>query len=93
VRKTFVLSATLMCPPAWTCDNLFHMELDGSIANNLASAVQSARRLRGHPVHQDTLNHWSDLLAHARRALASGSAERLRSLIIELENELADRTT
>jgi len=68
------------------------MELHGSIVQNLASAVQSARRLRGHPVHSDTLDHWSDLLAHARQALADGSTEEIQPLIVELENELADRT-
>jgi hypothetical protein len=69
------------------------MEITGSIANNLTSAVQSARRLRGHPVHADTLAHWTDLLHHARRALADGSAEPIQSLIVELEKELADRTS
>lgn len=33
------------------------MELIGSIANNLTSAVQSAPRLRGQAVHADTLAH------------------------------------
>jgi hypothetical protein len=37
------------------------MELHGSIMNNLTSAVQSARRLSGHPVHADTLGHWADI--------------------------------
>jgi hypothetical protein len=68
------------------------MELHGSIVNNLASAIKSARRLRGHPVHSDTLDHWSELLAHARQALAEGSAEPIQTLVLELENELADRT-
>jgi hypothetical protein len=67
------------------------MELHGSIANNLTSAVQSARRLRGHPVHADTLDHWRDLLNHARQELANGSTEPIQALIVELENELADR--
>ena len=68
------------------------MELHGSIVNNLASAVQSARRLSGHPVHADTLGHWTELLDHARRELADGSTEPIQSLILELEKELADRT-
>lgn len=68
------------------------MELHGSIANNLTSAVHSARRLRGHPVHADTLGHWKDLLGHARRELAGGSTERIEALILELENQLAERT-
>jgi hypothetical protein len=67
------------------------MELHGSIANNLASAVRSARRLRGHPVQADTLDHWRDLLSHARQELANGSTEPIQALIVELENELADR--
>jgi len=67
------------------------MRLHGTIANNLTSAIQSARRLRGHPVHSDTLEHWSDLLSHARQALAEGSREPIQNLIVELENQLADR--
>ena len=67
------------------------MEIHGSITNNLTSAVQSARRLRGHPVHVDTLDHWKDLLNHARQELANGSTEPIHDLIVELENQLADR--
>ena len=67
------------------------MDLHGSITNNLASAVQSARRLKGHPVHADTLGHWADLIHHARRELAAGSTEAILTLILELEEELADR--
>ena len=68
------------------------MELHGSIVNNLTSAVQSARRLRGRPVHDDTLGHWADLVHHARQAMADGSDEPIQSLIAELEKELAERT-
>lgn len=68
------------------------MEIHGSIANNLASAVKSARRLKDHPIHADTLGHWRELLDHARGELAKGSAEPIQALIVELENELADRT-
>jgi hypothetical protein len=67
------------------------MELHGSIENNLTSAVQSARRLSGHPVHADTLGHWAELLRHARRELANSSNEAAQSLIMDLEKELADR--
>jgi hypothetical protein len=70
---------------------MLRMEIAGSIANNLTSAVQSARRLRGHPIHADTLGHWRDLLNHARQELANGSGEPIQDLIVELENELADR--
>jgi hypothetical protein len=68
------------------------MDLHGSTSNNLASALQSARRLRGHPVHDDTLSHWTNLLHHARRELAAGSSEAIQTLIIELEKELAVRS-
>lgn len=69
------------------------MELHGTILNNLTSAVQSARRLRGHPVHADTLDHWAQLLNHARRAVAAGASEQIVPLILELEKEIADRGT
>ena len=67
------------------------MNLYGSISNNLASAVRSARRLRGHPVHADTLGYWTALLHHARRELAEGSTEQTLDLTLELEKELAQR--
>jgi hypothetical protein len=68
------------------------MELDGTILNNLASAVQSARRLRGHPVHPDTLAYWTQLLHHARREMGENSSETLLPLILDLEQEMAERT-
>lgn len=74
------------------CTKRLRMELHGSTANNLTSAVRSARRLRGHEIHSDTLGHWRDLLDHARRELAVGSTEPTEALILELENQLADRT-
>jgi hypothetical protein len=69
------------------------MELHGSLANNLTSALQSAGRLKDHPVHTDTLAHWSALLRHTRRELAGGSEEPILTLVVELEKELADRTS
>jgi hypothetical protein len=69
------------------------MDLHGSTTSNLASAVQSARRLRGHPVHADTLAYWTELLRHARKELAGGSTEPLEHLIVELETEIAYRST
>ena len=46
------------------------MELHGSITSNLWAAVESSRRLKGHPIHRDTLRFWSQLIreARARRA-------------------------
>ena len=69
------------------------MELHGSIEANLASAVRSARRLRGHPIHADTLQHWIDLLHQARRNLAAdptGATETFKQLVADLETELVD---
>ena len=69
------------------------MEIHGSIANNLTSAVKSARRLKGHAIHADTLGHWRGLLDHARGELTKGCAEQLDVLILELQKEIADRTS
>jgi len=66
------------------------MELHGTLASNLESALQSARRLRGHPVHADTLGYWTDLLHHARRQLALGADPGLLATVMDLEKELAD---
>ncbi len=48
------------------------MEVHGSIAQNLRAAVESSRRLRGHPIHRDTLQFWSGLIAEARSRRAAG---------------------
>ena len=71
------------------------MKIHGSIGDNLTAAVRSARRLRAHPVHADTLEHWRDLLHHARQELALGTAppEAIEPLIAELETELAARAS
>jgi hypothetical protein len=50
------------------------MELYGSIADNLKAAVESSRRLKGHPIHKDTLQFWSDLIREARARKAAGGA-------------------
>jgi hypothetical protein len=48
------------------------MELRGSIAQNLRAAIESSRRLKGHPIHRDTLKFWSELIAETRTRRASG---------------------
>ena len=48
------------------------MDLHGSIAQNLQLAVDSSRRLRGHPIHKDTLVFWTDLIKEARARRAAG---------------------
>lgn len=69
------------------------MELHGSVQGNLIAAIRSARRLRGHPVHPDTLGHWTDLLHQARRELGAGSSstDAIKQLVADLETELAER--
>jgi hypothetical protein len=70
------------------------VKLHGSLKDNLAAAVRSARRLRGRAVHADTLRFWSDLLDHARDGDAGGPAPRtfsVEQVIVELETELAQR--
>ena len=72
------------------------MQLHGSTEGNLIAAVRSASRLRGHPVHADTIKHWADLLHHAQRELSSTAAlpsEPLKRLVAELEVEMAKRPT
>lgn len=70
------------------------MELAGSIVDNLKAAVASARRLRGHPVHPDTLDFWTGLLGHARVAKRSQTLSDVATteeLIGELQSEVALR--
>jgi hypothetical protein len=67
------------------------VEFEGTLATNLAAAVQSARRLKGHPVHPDTIAYWTNLLQHARREVTRGNSEPVLAMILDLEHELADR--
>jgi hypothetical protein len=72
------------------------MQLHGSTEGNLIAAVRSASRLRGRPVHADTIQHWADLLDHARRELSTTAAlpsQPLQRLVAELEVEMAKRPT
>ena len=69
------------------------MELHGSMTQNLQAAVASSRRLKGHPVHRDTLAFWSDLIreARARRSAGEGIDDReAEEAIAELESVLAN---
>lgn len=65
------------------------MQIEGSIRANLLAAVASARRLRGKPVHGDTVAYWRRLLDHARRASTQLNGEAYGELMAELETELA----
>lgn len=72
------------------------MELHGSITENLKAAVESSRRLKGHPIHRDTMAFWSGLIreARARRSAVEGiddrEAEEAEEAIAELESVLAE---
>ena len=70
------------------------MELHGTIEQNLVSAVRSAKRLRGQPVHRDTVGHWKSVLSCAESELSvdqSSSRESLDRLVAELRTEIAVR--
>ena len=72
------------------------MEVHGSIEQNLKAAVESSRRLRGHPIHKDTLQFWSGLVAEARSRRAAGEVRddpAVDEAIAELEIVLADSLT
>jgi hypothetical protein len=70
------------------------MLLEGSILANLRGAIASAERLRGKPVHDDTLQFWRDLLAHARTEMRScepSEAQALEPLMGQLQSRLNAR--
>jgi hypothetical protein len=64
------------------------MQIEGSIRANLIAAIASAKRLRGHPVHSDTIKYWRQLLDYARRVSTQPQGEVFGDLMVELENEL-----
>jgi len=71
------------------------MKLHGNLESNLSAAVRSARRLRGHPVHLDTLSYWGELIRHARSERPPGYPQEghvLGRLIMDLETEIAERS-
>jgi hypothetical protein len=70
------------------------MKLHGSLQTNLEGALMSARRHRDRPVYPQTLAHWNDLLAYARREIGLTSAPAaavLSRLATDLEAEIAAR--
>ena len=68
------------------------MLICGSVHANLRAALQSARRLRGGPVHPDTVEHWTSLLAVAEADGAMAHSFRTRELIKDLRREISART-
>ena len=69
------------------------MQICGSVHANLRAALQSARRLRGGPVHPDTVEHWTRLLEVAEIDGAITSSFRTRELINDLRQEISARTS
>ena len=70
------------------------MKLHGTTEGNLISAVRSAHRLQGSPVHKDTVRFWRDLIAHAQNELSSRAtvpSDSVRRLVSDLEVEVARR--
>jgi len=64
------------------------VKIQGSVRSNLLSAITSARRWRGRPVHKDTLGHGRDVLELGRRAGQGAFGEPVAELVAELEQEL-----
>jgi hypothetical protein len=64
------------------------MQIEGSIRANLIAAIASARRLRGRPVHGDTIKYWRQLLDYARKVSTQPQAEIFADLLKDLESEL-----
>jgi hypothetical protein len=65
------------------------MRIEGSVRSNLLAAVSSARRWKGRPVHQETVDHWRRLLDYGRLVGRQPCGEAVDDLIAELEVELA----
>ena len=67
------------------------MNFVGSIHANLRAALQSARRLKDSPVHPDTLEHWSSLVAAAKQEQGAMQSFKTRELMSDLEREISTR--
>ena len=65
------------------------MRIEGSVRANIRAAIASAKRLRGRPVHKDTIEYWRQLLDYSRVVSLQSSGEAVTDLIAELEAELA----
>jgi hypothetical protein len=64
------------------------MDLHGSLAENLSAY----ERLRGHPVHQGTIDYWYNLISHARKTVRGGKTNPDAAKILsEVSLEFAER--
>ena len=64
------------------------MRIEGSLRSNLVAAVASARRLRGSPIHADTIDHWRRLLEYGRLNSTQPLCEPVTDVVAEREEEL-----
>lgn len=67
------------------------MNIVGSIHANLRAALQSARRLQDGPVHPDTVDHWTKLVAVAKGEEVAMRSFRTRELMSDLERQINAR--
>jgi hypothetical protein len=67
------------------------MDISGSLHANLRAALQSARRLREGPVHPDTVDHWTRLVAVAKDDESALETFSTRELMKDLEKEISAR--
>ena len=67
------------------------LELSGTIHANLRAALQSARRLKAGPVHPDTVEHWTRIVALAKAESAALGSYSTRELLSDLEREIEAR--
>ena len=65
------------------------MQIQGSVRANLLAAIASTRRLKGHPVHADTVAYWHRLLDYGRLINRQPLGEPVSELVAELETEMA----
>ena len=68
------------------------MQISGSVRANLRAALQSARKLKDGPVHPDTVDHWSRIVALAKDEEET-SGFSTRQLINDLEREIETRAS
>ena len=66
------------------------MRIEGSVRSNLLAAVASARRLRGQPVHEDTVDHWRRLVDYGRLIERQPCGEKVGDLVSQLETEVSN---
>lgn len=67
------------------------MQVSGSILANLRAALRSVRRLKGGPVHRDTVDYWEKLVLLARSEEDAMRSYKTRELASDLDGEVSAR--